>query len=112
MLKIHEESAVPNDPELAIIYNNMGVTYYRMKDYSSAIRFYQKSLDIESKSLGSNHPNLADTYHNIAYAFEGLEMYQKAIHIATDTMEAHDSRQDHLDIFLLKILYSLNKQVS
>jgi tetratricopeptide (TPR) repeat protein len=125
-LKIHEESAIPNDPELAVIYNNMGTTYHRMKNYSSAITFYQNSLDIESKSLGSNHPNLAYTHNNIACAFEGLYEYQKAfnhiqraINIATDTMEAHDSRRrmfhDHLDTFLLKILhllYRLNKQVS
>jgi tetratricopeptide (TPR) repeat protein len=110
-LQIREKCLPANHPLLASVYNSIGLYHQNIGNCPTAISFHRKTLTIHEESAVPNYPELAIIYNNIAYAFEGLYEYQKAINIANDTMEAHDSRlrmfHDHLDIFLLKVLYLL-----
>ncbi|CAF4738376.1 unnamed protein product, partial [Rotaria sp. Silwood2] len=36
-----------------------------MGDYSKALSFLEKGLDIRQRIQPSNHPNLADSYNNL-----------------------------------------------
>jgi tetratricopeptide (TPR) repeat protein len=75
-----------------------------MRNYLAALEFFQKTLAIEQKYLGSEHPDLAYTHDCIAYTLEGLQLYKeafihlmKAIKILSDIIESDDR---HMRILL------------
>jgi tetratricopeptide (TPR) repeat protein len=64
---------------LAVICNNIGQAYHSMKDYSNALAYYEKALEIEQRSLPSTHPTLAVTYSNMATVPADLCRYKEAV---------------------------------
>jgi superkiller protein 3 len=65
------QKAVAIDPNLATVYNNMGIAYDKLENYSEAIRCYQKAISID--------PNLATVYNNMGVAYNKLENYSEAL---------------------------------
>ncbi|CAF3340856.1 unnamed protein product [Rotaria sp. Silwood2] len=49
-----------------------------MGEYSNALSYYKKSLEIQQQSLPPNHPHLAGSYNNIAVAYENMSEYSQA----------------------------------
>jgi tetratricopeptide (TPR) repeat protein len=47
----------PNHPDLATSYNNIGAVYDDMGEYSKALLFYEKSLEIRQKKPSSRSPS-------------------------------------------------------
>ena len=45
-----------NHPDVATIYNNMGVVHYSQKEYDLAKEYYLKSLTISKSVYGEKHP--------------------------------------------------------
>ena len=72
-IEIHKQSLEilePNDDTIGKkligdAYNNMANTYHLLKDYESALNFYQKSLEKNKEILSATHPSLAATFLNI-----------------------------------------------
>ena len=58
-----------NNTTEGILLNNIGLVYSDLGDYSKALDFYQKALEIRIKILGMNHPLVADSYNNIGVVF-------------------------------------------
>ncbi|CAF5026811.1 unnamed protein product, partial [Rotaria sp. Silwood1] len=58
-LIIDEKALLPNHPDLAISYNNIGQVYNNMGDYLKALVFYEKAHKIKEKALPPNHPAFA-----------------------------------------------------
>jgi tetratricopeptide (TPR) repeat protein len=63
-----------------------GEIYYylgRIKDdqgqYTEAITYYEKSQEINQKSLPENHPNLASSYSSIGSVYRNMGEYSKAL---------------------------------
>ncbi|CAF4312163.1 unnamed protein product, partial [Rotaria sordida] len=56
-----------------------GGVYKKMGDYSKALEFYEKDLEITKKALPPNHPDLAYSYNNIGLAYFGKGDYSKAL---------------------------------
>jgi tetratricopeptide (TPR) repeat protein len=54
-----------NHQFLARIYNNLGLVYMSMNDYSTALAYLNKALEIQQRTLPSNHPDLYDIRDNI-----------------------------------------------
>jgi hypothetical protein len=50
-------------PTLVHTYNNIGVMHQTMQEYSAALEFYRKTLQIQQKTLPQNHPDLAAIYN-------------------------------------------------
>ncbi len=63
---------------MAGAYNNMGAMLLFAKDYSLALAYFEKALNVLSKSSSNNHSMLAMTYSNMVTAFTGLGDYNKA----------------------------------
>ncbi|MDI6780562.1 MAG: tetratricopeptide repeat protein [bacterium] len=59
--------------------NNLGLTCYLLKDYFSAIEYYEQGLTIMGKSFGQDHPAMIQTINNLGLAWYGLGEYRKAI---------------------------------
>ncbi|CAF4303401.1 unnamed protein product [Rotaria sordida] len=50
-----------------------------MKDYSTALTYYQKGLKIREKKLPKNHPDSAVVYHNMAKLYLATRKYNMAM---------------------------------
>ncbi|CAF4310826.1 unnamed protein product, partial [Rotaria sordida] len=50
-----------------------------MKDYSTALTFYEKGLEIRENKLPKNHPDLAVVYHNMAKLYLATRKYSMAM---------------------------------
>lgn len=74
------EAATINDDahELAKAYSHYAlVSSFEMKDYSTAIKYHHKAIEIFLKYPNKNY-NLAVTYNNLAETYLALEEYDKA----------------------------------
>jgi tetratricopeptide (TPR) repeat protein len=47
-----------NHPELTTNYNNIGLLYWHMGEYSKALSFYERAVEIGQHALLENHPYL------------------------------------------------------
>ncbi len=65
--------------EKASIYRQLGRTKYLQGEYKEAITFYEKSLEIDQKTLPPNHPNLANSYNNIGAVYYNMGEYSTAL---------------------------------
>jgi tetratricopeptide (TPR) repeat protein len=63
-VKIQQHSLPPNH-DLAISYNNIGLVYDKMDEYSKAHSFYEHSVNIGQQSLSSDHPDLQTYRRNL-----------------------------------------------
>ena len=52
--------------------------YEMIGEYSNALEFHKKTLEIEQKCAPLNRVGLAETYHNMARVFECLKQYEEA----------------------------------
>ncbi|CAF4673972.1 unnamed protein product, partial [Rotaria sp. Silwood2] len=61
-------------------YNHMlGMVYNRLGEYSKAITFYERALDIKEKTVPQNLPDLAGSYNNIGNVYGNMGEYSKAL---------------------------------
>jgi tetratricopeptide (TPR) repeat protein len=59
------KKSIKKDITNAIAYNNLGITYYRNKEYINALSSYDKSIQINSKYI--------EVYYNRSNAFIELQ---------------------------------------
>ncbi|MBK7589284.1 MAG: tetratricopeptide repeat protein [Bacteroidetes bacterium] len=57
-------------------YNNLGLVYRSKKEYSKAIYYYKKSLEI--KQASNDIQGMVNAYMNIGSAFQNNSMYDSA----------------------------------
>jgi tetratricopeptide (TPR) repeat protein len=53
--------------------------YDKMGEYSKALSYYEKALEIRQKTLPANHPSLATSYNNIGLVYDNMGEYSKAL---------------------------------
>ncbi|MDR2637836.1 MAG: tetratricopeptide repeat protein, partial [Zoogloeaceae bacterium] len=53
----------------ATTYSDLGLASYKQGDYSKALEWYRKALDISEKVLGKEHPDMAVIYYNIGSVY-------------------------------------------
>jgi tetratricopeptide (TPR) repeat protein len=57
-----------------------------MGEYSKALSYYEKDLEISQKTLPQNHPDLACSYNNIGLVYENIGDFTKALSFYERTM--------------------------
>ena len=57
---------------LGLVYNNMG-------EYSKALSYHKRSLEIRNVALPQNHPDLATSYNNVGGVHYNMGEYSKAL---------------------------------
>ncbi len=50
-----------------------------MGEYSKALSYYEKDLEIKQKTLPENHPDLALSYNNTGNVYYDMGEYSKAL---------------------------------
>ncbi|CAF4448490.1 unnamed protein product [Rotaria sp. Silwood2] len=67
-----------SDNDRAAYYNQLGLAYYYMGEYSKALSSHNKALEIWKKALPSNHHCLASSYTNIGLVYYKIGDYSEA----------------------------------
>ena len=82
--------------EKANIFHQFGCINKDRGEYSKALEYYEKSLEIMKKTLRANHPSLATSYNNIGMVYKSmgeysktLEYYEKSLKIMKKTLSAN-----------------------
>ncbi|CAF5220644.1 unnamed protein product, partial [Rotaria magnacalcarata] len=73
--------------ECATTYMNLGETYREMKDYTTALTYYQKGLKIREEKLAKTHPDLAVIYHNMSKLYFSTQKYSMAMKYVQQAVE-------------------------
>ena len=73
------EASMPDSPELAIAYNNLGTTYSELGDHKQALKYKLKDLAICEKVLPDSHLSLATSYNNVGNTYGALGDHKKAL---------------------------------
>ncbi|CAF1236257.1 unnamed protein product [Rotaria sordida] len=68
-----------SDQDKATYNHQLGWIYDSMGDYSQALSYYEKSLDIKKKILSPNDIGLASSYNNIGMVYDNMGEYSKAL---------------------------------
>ncbi|CAM4978979.1 unnamed protein product [Rotaria socialis] len=67
------------DSDRAFIYHHLGCLKDQQGKYPEAAKFYEKSLEIERKTLPEDDASLAPTYSNISAVYKSMGEYSKAL---------------------------------
>ncbi|CAF4544471.1 unnamed protein product [Rotaria sp. Silwood2] len=96
-LLLKNSSLESNNPlHLSIIYNDIGWTYKEQEDYTKALEFYRKALDIDEKYLPENHEEIATVCSNIGTVYCQQHMLDEAFIYFERVTKIHQSRyQNH-----------------
>ena len=75
-------------PDISVCYHALGMVADAKGDYDASLKWYNKSLEIDMRTLKSDHPNIATSHNSIAIVHHkkgdyahALESYEKALMI-------------------------------
>ncbi|CAF1262488.1 unnamed protein product [Adineta steineri] len=68
-----------SESEKTHYYHQLGYIKNRQGDNEQAIDYYEKALEIKTKTLPANHPSLAASYNNIGVVYDSMGEYLKAL---------------------------------
>ncbi|CAF1432133.1 unnamed protein product, partial [Rotaria magnacalcarata] len=68
-----------SDSERAHIYHHLGYLKDQQGKYQEAVKFYEKALEIDRKTLPEDDASLAPTYSNIGEVYKNMGEYSKAL---------------------------------
>ncbi|CAF1424454.1 unnamed protein product [Adineta steineri] len=68
-----------DESDKAPIYNQLGQTKHKQREYPEALTCYEQSLAIYEKTLPSNHLNLGNVYSDIGLVYDKMGDYPKAL---------------------------------
>lgn len=89
-----------NDPDIAMVYNNMAGSYLMLGNFEYAKKYYAKALKIRRLSLGENHPYTATTYQDYGQYFYEVGKYRQAIIYYNKALDIYNRffSSNHYDI--------------
>ncbi|MGE5339840.1 MAG: tetratricopeptide repeat protein [Candidatus Omnitrophota bacterium] len=82
------------DPELATLANNLSLRYMDMGEFSRALEFQLKAVEIDEAVLGSQHPLLATLYNNISTIYKDMGEFSRALEFQLKAVEIDEAVLD------------------
>ncbi|MDD5200718.1 MAG: tetratricopeptide repeat protein, partial [Terrimicrobiaceae bacterium] len=67
-----------DNPEVALIANNLGVAYTDHGDLVRAEDLHLRALQIRERAFGANHPDVGQSLANLAAVYHAKRLYAKA----------------------------------
>ena len=86
-LKYHFESLVireGNQSEMSISYSNIGLVYYKLRDFEQALQYFLRAL--ESKREANDFYDIEDCLINIGSCYNALSENQKALEYLNEAL--------------------------
>ncbi|HEY9177183.1 MAG TPA: tetratricopeptide repeat protein, partial [Flavipsychrobacter sp.] len=74
-----EEKQNALQPDLAALYNGIGLVWFSKGAYDRAIDYYEQALAIDKQHYGESHPNTAADYNNLGSVWYIKGEYDKSI---------------------------------
>ncbi len=74
-IKTHGET----HPDVAVSYNDIGITFEETEDHVGALKFFQKALEIRKLLFGKRDVAVAGSYNNIGVALGELGNHEEAL---------------------------------
>ncbi|CAF4735130.1 unnamed protein product, partial [Rotaria socialis] len=81
---------VSTDSDRAFMYHQLGYLKDQQGKYQKAVTFYEKSLEIERKTLPEDDASLAPTNSNIGLVYDNLGEYSKALEFYEKSLEIRE----------------------
>lgn len=78
-LEILLEHYGKHHPEVAIIYNKLGLNYWKQGKYDLALEYHYKALELRIRTLGAEHHFTGTSYNNIGTVYLAQQNYDLAI---------------------------------
>jgi tetratricopeptide (TPR) repeat protein len=78
---------MPNEREEANINHILGTVKRHQREYAEAIRFYEKSIEINQKILPSSHIDVAASYSDIGLVYDSMGEYAKSLLFHNQALE-------------------------
>ncbi|CAF4215375.1 unnamed protein product, partial [Adineta steineri] len=66
-------------PDLASVYNNIGIVHDVRRELSLALKNYEIAYDMRRKQLPSNHPHIAGSLNNIGFIYRAKGDFNTAL---------------------------------
>ncbi|CAF1523540.1 unnamed protein product [Rotaria magnacalcarata] len=76
--------------DIAHIYHQLGLLKVDQGKYPEAIKFYEKALEIDRKTLPEDDTSLAPTYSNIGNVYNNMGEYSKALEYYENALEIRE----------------------
>ncbi|CAF3737989.1 unnamed protein product [Adineta steineri] len=104
--------SLPHDhPDIAAVYNNIGVVHKRRNELNLASKNYEIAYEMRQKQLPSNHPHIAGSLNNIGLIYKekgdfntALDYFQQALRVY-DTLYPGNNLQKAGTIKNIGIVY-------
>ena len=86
--------------EIALIMNNMGITYGKLNLNEESMQMLQESLFIRKELYGSNHLDVAATLHNIGNLLLSMGQFKESLSAYLETIDIriHLLGNDHKEV--------------
>ena len=81
-----------NHPSIAESYNNIGMAYAGLGNYSKASDCFFNALEIDKKTWGMEHHITATTYNNLGGVFDALGDYTKALNYYKKALTIYEKK--------------------
>ena len=78
-MNIQKMSVQPDHPLLAGRYFHIGTVYRAMGEYTTALSYYEKTLEIRLKVFDSHHLDLAAIFNNVDELYYSMNKYSTAL---------------------------------
>ena len=82
------KKAIETNPNLHVIYNDLGKAYDRLRRFHDAVASYNKAISLKPDFV-EGHCNLGVTLWDMGRIDEAIASYEKAISLKPDFAEAH-----------------------
>jgi len=96
-LDIMKKNNYPENAYYAQIYNNIGLAYSALNDFTLALQYNNEARDLYLKLNGPNHASVAGAIGNVGLCYEANEDYKKAIEYLKESVGIRLKTQDPSD---------------
>ena len=73
--------------EQGYLYHQLGQIKNYQGNYAAAVKYHERSIAINQKTLPSTHADLATSYNNIGLVYKNMGEYSKALSYFEQTLE-------------------------
>jgi tetratricopeptide (TPR) repeat protein len=102
-LEIQRKLYSENHRIIARSLHNIGISYYKLKDYNSALIYFEQAFKIQCQLIGETSPDKSTIFSNIIVCIAKLRRFQEASERLDDYLDQlpHD-QPEYRNLYALK----------